>query len=115
MSAAMEPLLFEPHPAYGAVDPDDGQPFPYGYISKLGPMPLFELRTLLAYPPDEFARYAMALTAAPDMLAKGKALVDRDCRYEGGNIVIPCKSHGEALRIMLEFREALAKAEGRQP
>lgn len=56
---------------------------------------------------------ARLIAAAPDMLDKGKALADRDCTFDGSNIVIPCGSHSEALRVMQEFRSALAKAEGR--
>ncbi len=56
---------------------------------------------------------AHLIAAAPDLHEKGSALVSRDCRYEGGNIVIPCGSHAEALRIMSEFRAAISKAEGR--
>lgn len=54
-----------------------------------------------------------AIAAAEDrdrLLATGTALVDRDCHYDGGNIVIPCGSHAEAIRLMREFRAAIAKA-----
>jgi hypothetical protein len=53
---------------------------------------------------------ACLIAAASDMLTSGKALADRDCIFDGGNIVIPCGSHGEALRLMNEFRAALSKA-----
>ncbi len=56
---------------------------------------------------------ARLIAAAPDMLEKGMQLVDRDCYYENGNIVIPCGLHGDAIRIMREFRSALAKATGK--
>ena len=39
-----------------------------------------------------------------------RELVERDCRYDGPCIVIPCESHGEAIRLMRQLRSALEAA-----
>lgn len=50
------------------------------------------------------------MASAPELAEAGHALADRECRYEGNNIVIPCGSHGEAIKLMADLRAALAKA-----
>ena len=47
------------------------------------------------------------------VLAAAKAISDRNGSYVGHDIIISCESHGEALRLMRELRDAIAKAEGR--
>lgn len=53
--------------------------------------------------------------AQPGLIAAGKALVDRDCEYHGSNIVIPCESHADAIRLLREFRDALRAFEALTP
>lgn len=47
------------------------------------------------------------------LVAAAKAVSDRNGSYVGHDIIISCESHGEALRLMRELRDAIAKAEGR--
>jgi len=58
---------------------------------------------------EEIANARM-MAASLDMHTTGKALVDRDCRYEGGLLIIPCGSHADAIRLLHNFRRALDKA-----
>lgn len=39
-----------------------------------------------------------------------KALIDRDCQYDGPNLVIPCGSHAEAIRLVADLRAAVERA-----
>lgn len=48
------------------------------------------------------------------LLAAAKAISDRNGSYVGHDIIISCESHGDALRLMRDLRDAIAKAEGRQ-
>jgi hypothetical protein len=45
-----------------------------------------------------------------DVKIAARALIDRDCRYDGPNIVIPCADHGEAIRLVADLRRALEQA-----
>lgn len=47
------------------------------------------------------------------LLTAAKAISDRNGSYVGHDILISCESHGEALRLMRELRDAIAKAEAR--
>lgn len=71
-----EKWIFEPHAMYGCADPDDGDPFPFGYVSSSRLMPIFELRPVLAYTPEELAAYARLMVVAPDMLEALEQLLD---------------------------------------
>lgn len=55
---------------------------------------------------------AILFAGARDLLAAANAIVDRDCQYDGPNVVIPCTDHAEAIRLFAELRAAVAKAEG---
>lgn len=55
-----------------------------------------------------------AETQRDRLLSAAKAISDRNGSYVGNDIIITCESHGEALRLMRELRDAIAKAEGRQ-
>ena len=45
------------------------------------------------------------------LIGAAKAVSDRNGSYVGHDIIITCESHGEALRLMRELRDAIAKAE----
>lgn len=45
------------------------------------------------------------------LLQAAKALVDRDCRYDGPNLVVPAANHIEAMRLAGDLRSAIAQAE----
>lgn len=63
----MADLIFEPHNGYGSLDPD-GEPWPFGYISRGVGKPVFELSTVFKGDPDELRALALAMTAAPALL-----------------------------------------------
>jgi hypothetical protein len=70
---------------------------------------------IIANPGEDAAVWpanARLIAAAPDLAKAGKAMSDRECRYDGNDIVIPCGSHGEAIKLMADMRAAIAKAEG---
>lgn len=44
------------------------------------------------------------------LVSAANAISDRNGSYVGNDIVISCASHGEALRLMRELRDAIFKA-----
>lgn len=46
---------------------------------------------------------------ADTLRSRAAALVDRNCTYDGGNIIIPCGSHNEAIRLMADLRASLTE------
>lgn len=57
---------------------------------------------------------ARLIASAPDLLEALVGLVDRDLTYDGPCIVIPAKSHGDAISIVRRARNAIAIARGEQ-
>lgn len=57
---------------------------------------------------------ARLIAAAPDLLEALVGLVDRDLTYDGPCIVIPAKSHVDAISIVRRARNAIARARGEQ-
>ena len=48
------------------------------------------------------------LTAAFEaVVSTASVLVDRNCTYDGPNIVIPCASHSEAIALLSKLRSAI--------
>lgn len=70
-----------------------------------------ESRALIADVLD--ARLSEQLRASV-LLEAAKALIDRDCSYEGRKLVIPCDSHAAAIRLANNLRDAIAMAEAVQ-
>ena len=63
----MTEFIFEPHNGYGHLDPD-GEPWPFGYISRGVGKPVFELSTVFKEDPAELHRLALMMTAGPELL-----------------------------------------------
>lgn len=64
-------------------------------------------------PPASFKTLGQAASEAVEIVRlkmAARALVHRDCEYDGANIVIPCTSHAEAIRLVADLRAALERA-----
>ena len=60
---------------------------------------------------DGFANLCADLKAdLAGLRSAAKALSDPDCYYDGNNIVIRCESHGDAMKRMRVFRDAIERA-----
>lgn len=71
-----------------------------------------ETHSRIALHEDRAEANARLIATSPWLASAIAALFDRDCRYEGENIVIPCGSHSEAIRLVAQARAALRKARG---
>ncbi|MDP1873685.1 hypothetical protein [Phenylobacterium sp.] len=72
----MDKLIFEPHNGYGSTI--DGEPLPFGYLSKATPVPqpVFELSPVTGGSVEELTAYALAAASAPALLEALKAIVE---------------------------------------
>lgn len=67
------------------------------------------IERVAALNPDEgmLATLVAEAALARDDLAALTALLDRDLRYDGPDVVIPCTSHGDAIATVARARRAL--------
>lgn len=76
-------------------------------MSRLNPNPLTMPRE---EGPEHVSGPLARVMADIELKMAARALMDRDCRYDGPNIVIPCNSHAEAIQLVRELRTALERA-----